>query len=107
MQAHHATIEVHEDQVTLQPITENSRVLVNGASIDSHIETVLQPNDRLVFGATQFWLFRHPALEMKAGVSDSPMFNYDFFIHEMAAKSGLNILSSFPDGNGKIPQLFS
>lgn len=100
MQAEHAEILVNGDRVTLRSLTENGRVLVNGLSIDPHLETTLQPNDRLVFGATQLWLFRHPALEVEAGVSNSPMINYDFFFNEMAAKSGLDILSTSSDGKG-------
>lgn len=100
MQAEHAEISVSGDKVTLRPLTENGRVLINGLPIDPHLETTLQPNDRLVFGATQLWLFRHPALEVEAGVSNSPMINYDFVLNEMAAKSGLDILSTSSDGKG-------
>lgn len=101
MQADHAEISVYENKVTLRPLTDDGRVLVNGVPIEPHVEIALQPNDRLVFGATQLWLFRFPELENEAGVSDSPMINYDFVLHEMAAKSGLDVLSSSSDGKGK------
>ncbi|EFX76074.1 hypothetical protein DAPPUDRAFT_55475, partial [Daphnia pulex] len=98
MQQNHAEISFHENNdVTLRSLTENGRVLVNGVPIKPRVEMVLQPNDRLVFGATQMWLFRNPALVDQAGVSDSPMINYDFILHEMATKSGLDILSSSSD----------
>ena len=98
MQSDHAEISVYGDKVTLRPLTDAGRVLINGVEIEPHVETNLQPNDRLVFGATQLWLFRFPELEHEAGVSDSPMINYDFVLNEMAAKSGLDILSSSSDG---------
>ena len=90
----HAEIVVEVDKVILRPLGGDGegRVLVNGLPIQS--DTELRPNDRLVFGSTQLWLFRHPQLEKNAGVSDSPMINYDFFMNEMAAKSGLDVLSS-------------
>jgi FHA domain len=103
MQLNHAEISFHENnKVTLRSLTENGRVLVNGVSIEPRVETILQPNDRLVFGATQMWLFRNPALVDQAGVSDSPMINYDFILHEMATKSGLDILSSSSDSKGRL-----
>ncbi len=107
MQLNHAEISFLENnRVTLRPLTKNGRVLVNGVPIEpSQVE--LQPNDRLVFGATQMWLFRNPALEDQAGVSDSPMINYDFILHEMSAKSGLDILSSSSDSKSRIIWLSS
>lgn len=103
MQQNHAEISFHENNdVTLRSLTENGRVLVNGVPIKPRVETVLQPNDRLVFGATQMWLLRNPALVDQAGVSDSPMINYDFILHEMATKSGLDILSSSSDSKGEF-----
>lgn len=102
MKENHAEMSVHENnEVTLRPLTFDGRVLVNGMPIEPQFETVLHPNDRLVFGATQMWLFRHPALETEAGVSDSPMINYDFVLHEMATKSGSTIFSSFSDNQGR------
>lgn len=81
-------------------MSEDGRVLINGVPIAD--ETHLNPNDRLVFGSTQLWLFRHPALEAEAGVSDSPMLNYDYFLNEMAAKSGLTIQADASDSRGCI-----
>lgn len=103
MKVNHAEISVQENnEVTLRSLTRDGRVLVNGLPIDSQFGNVLHPNDRLVFGATQMWLFRHPALETKAGVSDSPMINYDFILHEMATKSGSTTFSSFLDNQGRL-----
>ncbi|XP_046450111.1 kinesin-like protein KIF28P isoform X5 [Daphnia pulex] len=105
MQQNHAEISFHENNdVALHSLTENGRVLVNGVPIKPRVETVLQPNDRLVFGATQMWLFRNPALVDQAGVSDSPMINYDFILHEMATKSGMDILSSSSDGKDSLQE---
>ncbi|XP_057378672.1 kinesin-like protein KIF1A [Daphnia carinata] len=108
MKENHAEISVHENnEVTLRPLTFDGRVLVNGMPIEPQMETVLHPNDRLVFGATQMWLFRHPALETEAGVSDSPMINYDFVLHEMASKSGSTIFSSFSDNQDLLQEELS
>lgn len=88
MLEHHAEILVDAEKAILRPLEGEGRILVNGLPIQS--ETELRPNDRLVFGSTQLWLFRYPALEKVAGVSDSPMINYDFFMNEIASKSGLD-----------------
>lgn len=98
MLANHAEIVVKGNRVSICPVHEDGRVLINGVPIG--VETVLNPNDRLVFGATQLWLFRHPALESDAGVSASPMINYDYFLNEMAAKSGLTLQANASDSQG-------
>lgn len=98
MQPKHAEMSVIDDKVTIRSLTKEGRILVNGLPIEPFVQTSLQPNDRLVFGATQLWLFRQPALEAEAGVSECPMINYDFVVHEMATKSGLDVFSNSLDG---------
>ena len=100
MLANHAELVVKGNKVSLRPMSEDGRILINGVPIVG--VTHLNPNDRLVFGSTQLWLFRHPALEAEAGVSDSPMLNYDYFLNEMAAKSGLTIQADASDSRGCI-----
>lgn len=107
MQENHAEIEVNPKMVTLRPLSSNGRVLVNGVLVARDSTAHLQPNDRLVFGATQLWLFRHPELEREAGVSDSPMINYDFFLNEMASKSGLDVLSTVSEERGTLSICFT
>lgn len=102
MQENHAEMLVDGKAVTLRPLSLNGRVLVNGVPVAKQSTAHLQPNDRLVFGATQLWLFRHPELERDAGVSDSPMINYDFFLNEMASRSGLDVSSTVSEERGTL-----
>lgn len=126
MQENHAEIRVEGKRIFIRPLTEDGRVLING--IPASISDIhdLKPNDRLVsrrysyfsfikvnstlplnvkvFGSTQLWLFRHPTEEENAGVSDSPMINYDFFLNEMAAKSGLDVLSSPSESKASLQE---
>lgn len=104
MQSNHAEITVREDKITLKSLTENGRVMVNGEQVDRR-ERVLQPNDRLVFGATQMWVFRHPAVEAKGDqFINGSMINYDFILNEIATKSGLDVIpADSANRQGRLP----
>ena len=106
MKDKHAEITVEDDKVILRPLAPNGRVLINGVQAQMSQIYQLQPYDRLVFGATQVWLFRYPTKERPmtaSGINKNPSINYDFFLNEMASKSGLDAEMSTDKSRSSTP----
>ncbi|XP_063871952.1 kinesin-like protein KIF28P [Scylla paramamosain] len=91
IQEQHAEITVGQGgKVTVKPTNTDCRVLVNGSQVQG--ETTLCHNDRLVFGATQMWVFQNP-LDKKAAKMNNQDITFEYAQEEIAAKSGVDMSS--------------
>ncbi|XP_050706833.1 kinesin-like protein KIF28 isoform X2 [Eriocheir sinensis] len=91
IQEQHAEIKVEPNKVVIKPVNGDCRVVVNGSQIQG--ETPLNHNDRLVFAATQLWVFQNPA-ESKKSKAPLQEITYEMAQEEIAAKSGVDMSNS-------------
>ncbi|XP_069953210.1 kinesin-like protein KIF28 [Cherax quadricarinatus] len=102
IQEQHAVITVAKDgKVSIKPFNTDCRVLVNGSAIQG--ETTLCHNDRLLFGATQMWVFQNPMESKKAKINYNEI-TYAFAQEEIAAKNGLAVSSNGDADMSKIQE---
>ncbi|QQP52766.1 Uncharacterized protein FKW44_005013, partial [Caligus rogercresseyi] len=71
-----------------KPFEKDCRILVNGTAITG--DTILEHNDRLVFGSTHIWVYQNPT---EKGISSKkyPPLTYEFAQEEIASKAGINM----------------
>ncbi|XP_071522909.1 LOW QUALITY PROTEIN: kinesin-like protein KIF28P [Panulirus ornatus] len=99
IQEQHAVMTVAKDgKVIVKPVNTDCRLLVNGSPTQG--ETTLCHNDRLMFGATQLWLFQNP-VECKKSNMHYPVITFEYAQEEIAAKNGVNMSS----GDGYAPNI--
>ncbi|KAK4299096.1 hypothetical protein Pmani_028601 [Petrolisthes manimaculis] len=102
IQQQHAELNVGKDgRVNIKPVNTDCRVLVNGSQIQG--DTTLCHNDRLVFGATQLWVFQNPPEKKKAKLPNQ-VITYEYAQEEIAAKSGVDMTSSSDADVSKIQE---
>lgn len=102
IQEQHAIITVAKDgKVSIKPVTPDCRVLVNGTAIPG--ETPLCHNDRLLFGATQLWVFQNPTESKKAKIPYKEI-TYALAQEEIAAKNGVHMNNNGDADMSKIQE---
>ncbi|ELU02132.1 hypothetical protein CAPTEDRAFT_196619 [Capitella teleta] len=87
---HHAVFHFEDDKYYVEKADSNARVTIDGEPVVQ--KTLLEHNDRVMFGTTQMFGLSIPK-ERDASKEKFPTLTFDMFQEEMAAKSGFDMSS--------------
>lgn len=87
----HAIIDTVKETVTLTPVADNARILLNGKQVTQTVD--LHHNDRLLFGTTQYFVYVNPNERDRSGQS-YPAVSFEMAQEEIGKQSGFDEIGS-------------
>lgn len=84
----HAIIETSENGSFLSAASAVAcpYIHINGEKLQDTKPVKLRPNDRIIFGSSSFFLFRHTAKASEESMSDNPEITHEFASQERLEK---------------------